>query len=536
MDTRGMQLSESATGDVLLSMAPDAERAPFDVAALRGWLAGQGYGAYQINEDALERAVQAGQSASEPVVLLLAHPVDASVTVEVARDAMQAQVSITPAQGGAPVGEGALHEALAGAGVVAGLDAAAIAQAVLAQAPAPVVVAQGVLPADGEDAEFLELIAAAPDRAPKVGADGRIDYREHSGGIVLVESGALLMRRKPATPGTPGVTVLGKVLAPRPGRDEPFAEQLSGAVVSAADPNLLVAAMTGQPVLVRAGVMVEPVLRLPEVDIAAGNIHYDGAVHVEGDIGQGMCVEASGDVIVGGAVDGGIVEAGGNIIVKGGVIAHARLQAACAVDVRFAEVSTLRAGTELVIRQSALECELHALDRIVIGGEVPQRGRLLGGSATAMMSIAAPFIGSPDAGVTRIVLGVNPVLQQALQECVQALEQQTQREQSLRKVIAHLEQNGDPKGMLARAQASLDETLAQLTELAARRERLEQQLALGRAARLSIGMALQGAVDLSVCGQRLALRHDLRPGSLQLGAEGALVHVDAKGFADPLVP
>lgn len=530
-----MQLSQSANGDVVLSLSPDAERAPFDLAALCGWLAECGYGAYRLNEEALERAVQAGVSASESVVLLLAQPVDASVAVEVARDAMQAQVSITPAQGGAPVGEGAVHEALAGTGVVAGIDAAAIAQAVLAQALAPIVVAQGVLPVDGEDAEFLELIAAAPDRTPKVDADGRIDYREHSGGIVLVESGALLMRRKPATPGTPGVTVLGKALAPRPGRDEPFAAQLSGAVVSEQDPNLLVAAMTGQPVLVRAGVMVEPVLRLPEIDIAVGNIHYDGAVHVEGDIGQGMRVEASGDVIVGGAVDGGIVEAGGNIIVKGGVIARARLQAACAVDVRFAEVSTMRAGTELVIRQSALECELHALDRIAIGGEVPQRGRLVGGSATAMMSIAAPFIGSPEAGLTRLALGVNPVLEQQLGEALQALEQQGQRSESLRKVIAHLQQNGDPRGMLERAQASLDDTLAQLTELAARRDALQQQLALGREARLTIGMALQGAVDLAWCGQRIALRHDLRAGSLQLNAEGALVHVDARGFADPLV-
>ncbi|MGB6099368.1 MAG: FapA family protein, partial [Comamonas sp.] len=420
-------------------------------------------------------------------------------------------------------------------GVVAGIDAAAIAQAVLTQRAQPVVVAHGVPAVDGKDAEFLELIAAAPDRAPRVDADGRINYREHGGAIVLVESGALLMRREPATPGTPGVTVLGKVLAPRPGRDVPFADKLSGVALSENDPNLLVAAVTGQPVLVRAGVMVEPVLHLAEVDIAAGNIRYDGSVHVDGDIAQGMQVQASGDVIVGGAVDGGIVQAQGSIVVKGGVIARSRLQAECAIDVRFAEVSELRAGTVLVIRQNALECELHALDRIRVGREVPQRGRLLGGSATAMMSIAAPYIGSADVGVTRLVLGANPVLEEQLRLTMQAQDTQQQRVPGLRKVIDHLRQHGDPKGLLARAEASLQDALTQLTRLQQQRDALEQQLARARGARLEIGMALQGAVDFTLCGQRIPLRHDLRAGCLQLNADGVLVHVDSKGFADPLV-
>lgn len=531
-----MQLSKSATGDVVLTMEPSTERAPFDRETLLQWLAALGFAAYQRNEEALERAVQMSAGAPERIVLLLAHPVDASIGVEVARDAMQALVSITPAQGGAPVTEEGLRQALADAGVVAGLDAQAIAQAVQAQAPQPVIIARGVLPVNGDDAEFLELIAAAPDRAPRVDADGRINYREHSGGIVLVESGALLMRRKPATPGIPGTTVLGKVLAPRPGRDEPFADKLSGVAVSAEDPNLLVAAMTGQPVLVRAGYMVEPILHLPEVDIAAGNIHYDGTVQVDGDVAQGMQIQASGDILIGGTVDGGVLQAQGSIIVKGGVIAHARLQAGGALQARFAEVSFLHAGTELAVRQSALECELHALDHIIIGAEVPQRGRLVGGSATAMMRITAPWVGSADAGITRVVLGVNPVLEGQLHQALEEQTKQQERALSLRKVIAHLQDNGDPKGLLARAQASLDDTLAQQTKLQAQVKQLQQQLDLGREAQLEIGMGLQGAVDLGFGHQRMALRHELRSGSLRLSAEGVLVHVDAKGFADPLVP
>src|SRR5690606_25549971 len=130
---------------------------------------------------------------------------------------------------------------------------------------------------DGHDAEFEELIPAAPDRTPRLDANGLIDYREH-GDIVMVHTGALLMRRLPATPGAPGFTVRGDVLPAKAGRDAPFAARLTGAELSAEDPNLLQASQSGHPVRVPGGVMVEPVLRLAEVNIASGNIRYDGTV------------------------------------------------------------------------------------------------------------------------------------------------------------------------------------------------------------------------------------------------------------------
>lgn len=56
--------------------------------------------------------------------------------------------------------------------------------------------------------------------------------------------------------------------------------------------------------------MVEPILRVAEVNMATGNIHYDGTVQVDGEVQHGMLVQASGDIIVSGTVDGGVLEAG----------------------------------------------------------------------------------------------------------------------------------------------------------------------------------------------------------------------------------
>ena len=536
MDARGLSLNEAANGSVYLTLGPEPERAPFDAQALGAWLASQGYGDCQPQPEALAQAVAQGRASEGPLVLLVAQRVDARVEVGVAPDAMQARLCIFPAQGGRPATLDMLHAALAQAGVVYGLDPLALERALAHGKPEATLVAQGRPPIDGQDAEFLELLPAAPERTPRLDARGRIDYRAHSGGIVLVRADAMLMRRRPATAGTPGRTVRGDALVPRPGRDEPFALRLSGAVVSDDDPDLLLACISGQPVRVRAGMRVEPVLHLPEVGLAQGNLHYDGTVRIDGDVAQGMHVQASGDILVGGTVDGAVLHAGGEIRIGGGVIAHAQLHAEGALHARFAEASALRAGTLLAIEQSALQCRLESLHEIVVGTQAPQRGRLVGGSASAMMLVKAPLLGAHDAGVTRLTLGVNPVLQERLLQLRELLEKHAAAAHSLAKLIAQLGQAGDPKDLLGRASASLEHTRTQQAQGQAEHDALAQQLARTRGARVDIGMALEGAVDLTLCRQRVALRRDYGSGSLQLNAEGALVHVDTRGLATALQP
>ena len=140
-------------------------------------------------------------------------------------------------------------------------------------------------PENGRDTGFDPLLTFTANRAPKVDDNGLIDYREHSG-ILVVHPGEPLMRRIPPTPGVAGHTVKGRELPPRPGVDTPFAAQINGAKTASHDPNLLEAASVGQPVLVNCGVNVEPLLRVAEVNMTTGNIHFDGTVQVDGEIGR----------------------------------------------------------------------------------------------------------------------------------------------------------------------------------------------------------------------------------------------------------
>ncbi|AVO41883.1 DUF342 domain-containing protein [Simplicispira suum] len=530
----GMALSET-DGKVFLSVEPVDRRECVDAIALHDWLVLEGFGGYQLHHDALERVAKDSAVASSRFVLLVAQRSDAAIGIQVALDAMSAALTIHPAQGGRPANSEDVINALTLAGVVAGIDETAVGQAVAAGTCEGLVVARGALPEDGHDAEFEELIPATPDRTPKLDENGLIDYREHDG-FVMVHTGALLMRRKPATPGTAGFTVRGDVLAAKPGLDEPFAPQLAGAKVSDDDPNLLQACLTGQPVRVHGGVMVEPVLRLAEVSMATGNIYYEGTVHVEGDIAQEMKVEAGGDIVVGGLVDGGLLQAGGDINVAGGVIAHARLHAQGSIAARFAEASLLHAGTVIAIHDMAMECELQSLNQILIGTGSPRRGRLIGGRATAMMLIKTPLLGSPTSGVTHLVLGANPVLEARYRDLLARLEQERVAQESLRKLIAQLTASGDPRSMLGRAQASLDHACSTHAQTQLQRDEVEQQLALSRSATVEVGVGVVGAADLAFGKVNMPLRREFRAGNFRLDAEGVLVYTDGSGYAVPVLP
>ena len=145
------------------------------------------------------------------------------------------------------------------------------------------------------------------------------------------------MRRFPPTTGTAGRNVRGVPVEPKAGKDASFEGNMVGAYFSAGDPNLLLATFAGQPVHRGNNVHVEPVYRIREVNLATGNISFDGTVEVEGEVLPGMKVHATGEIVIGGVVDGAFLEAGGDIHVGGGIIAKSQVKAGGAVSARFIE-------------------------------------------------------------------------------------------------------------------------------------------------------------------------------------------------------
>lgn len=532
MEYPGISFSES-DGFVFLRSEPIAARASLDATVLNDLLVQAGFGDCQIDDAAIASAAISCNEQRVPFVVQVAQRLGAEVQVEITEDEMTASVSCTPSQSGAPATVDDVMQALAEAGVVFGIDPAAVRQACDQRSGEPTPVAQGVPPQDGTDTIFEESNPQTVDRAPQLDEDGLIDYREH-GSIAVVHSGELLMRRIPASPGIQGQTVRGTILPPRPGHDEPFAAQLQGTELAKEDPNLLQAAITGQPIRVHCGVMVEPVLRVPEVNMASGNIHYDGTVQVDGDVTQGMKIQASGDIVVNGTVDGGLLEAGGNIRVTAGIIAHASLRAGGSVSARFAEGARIFAGTVIALEDMALECELQSLNQIIVGASSPQRGRLTGGTAIAMMLIRTPILGSEKGSVTKVVMGVNPELEAKYQTLQLRIDKEKAAQEALEKLAKQLSSTGDPKGMLERVNASLKHAIQIWGRSLAERNELDQQFALARKARVELSIGVQGAVDLSFGKLTARLRKEFGAGAFFVNSEGHIVSADVSGFAVPV--
>lgn len=529
----GLEFSEN--GNCLLAhFIPPPARPLLDCDALRTLLDQAGYGKWAFPDASLAKLVESYNAATVEFELPIGERRDASFSLELSPDAMQAWARIIPACGGAFLEPETIYLALGEAGVTHGIDQAVVSAACAANVEDHrVLVASGTPAENGEDSRFELLVADARDRAPQVAENGLVDFRE-LGAIPTVVAEQALMRRVPPTTGTAGRNVRGEVIEPVAGKNALFAEKLVGAYVDRDDANLLRAEFSGQPVCCGNAVNIEHVLHVRNVNLASGNIVFDGTVHVEGDVLSGMKVHATGDIVVGGVVDGAELDAGGDIRIGGGIIAKALVRAGGAVAARFVENAQVLAGTTIAIDDSALQAELQANNQILVGIKSPQRGRLAGGSARAMMLIRAPIFGSSTGGVTRLLLGVNPVLEAQYQELCHRIDKQREEENNLEKLVKHLSKPGDKAGggMLERAKNSWQQALQAWAKLMPQKEELERQLALISGARIEVGGSVEGAIDLAFGKKVMRLRRSYGAGSLSMAGD-QVVFTDGAGNEIP---
>lgn len=526
METPGLQLREVEDGVVAVVEAT-AERAALDPEAVRLCLAEAGFGACFVLEDAVASLLDRYRIPTTEFQIKIAERRDARFSLETTPDFLQTWVDWQPAYGGQSVAPEAISAALGAAGITFGIDAQAIEQVCRATQPLRVRVAQGHPVEHGLDTRFELLVADTRDRTPRVNEHGLIDFRE-LGAIPVVVAGQPLMRRIPPTNGVAGINVRGEVIEPTPGRNEPFPPNLVGAHVSPEDPNLLLAVFTGQPVRCGNGVMVEQVLRVANVDMASGNIHFEGTVHVEGEVLPGMKVDATGDIVVAGVVDGGELNAAGDIQIGGGIIAHAKVKAGGAVTARFVENGHVHAGTTITIEDMALQSDLQALNQIIIGTKARERGRLVGGSARAQLLVQAPIVGANSGGVTTILLGVNPVLDAQYQDVLHRIEKQKVEEANLEKLLKHLTTHGDKGGMLEKVKASWEHAVQAWGALLAERDALEHELALNASARLVVGVGVGGPLDLTFGRKMLKVNTQFGSGAFLIEGEQIIFTTDKK--------
>jgi len=532
LNQRGIAFQLSDDGAKLSAVfEPSGEKPALDLEAIKQAIAEQGLAALFIDENALERLIEQYNSATESFSLEIGARRDGDCAIRIAANHMTAWLTLTPPFGGVPVTRDKIDQTLKESGIVSGILEYEIESSLAAGSASERVIAQGKAPVPGVDTQFQSLVTEIKERHPHLDEHGIADYRD-LGAIVTVNPGDPLMRRIPATPGENGQDIMGLVLNPMPGKDIPFASALHGAELDTEDRNMLRAAITGQPILVAQGVIVESTLTLPQVDLSTGNINFDGSVNVKGDVKDGMKIHATGDVFVGGTVEAAEIQAVGNIVIARGVIGHgnysiatdisqkysAKLQCAGSLNVRFIENAFVMAGTDICIEEFSMHSELTADNQIIVGKAGAKKGHLIGGRARATLLIKAAVFGSEAGITTQLQVGFNPFLHEHLNSVKRKIEAKTKEQDDLEKIItfvqSHPEKNKD--NLLEKARHTLDKLLGEMEILQQEQTSIQSEEELIAHAQIIAERAIHGGTEIHMGSRILRINSERGNGIFQL--------------------
>lgn len=458
------------------------------MAELRACLSAQGLGDCHIDESAAKEFIQACATAGEFVERPIGERRNAEFSLSLSDDRLSAYLTLIPPQGGEPVGAAALLDAILEQRISFGIKQDVLDQAMQAGRCENLLVAAGEPPVEGVPVRFEVLY---PQTVGEV-----LDQREDMDTavirmtdicrLVLVREQDPLMRRHPAQPGKNGTNVCGEVVPAQVVNDEDFGSGLQGAAVDAADPNLLRATQAGQPVLLKNGVSVNPVLYVPAVDLETGSIEFDGTLKVAGDIRTGLHVRVSGDVLVEGTVEAAEIHAGGNVSIQGGIIGRSegrtagsftlppnttRIRCQGSLSALFAESADIEVADSIIIEREANHCRLTAGKRVQVGEQGKRGGHLVGGLTQATESVSCVVLGAPSGVATLVQVGLDPYVDEAIGALRRQLQQKAEELERVLQLQRHFKQN--PQKATAEVLAKVENTRLQVL---ADTEALNQQL------------------------------------------------------------
>ncbi|MFT4993127.1 MAG: hypothetical protein ACI965_000145 [Paraglaciecola sp.] len=373
------------------------------------------------------------------------------------------------------------------------------------------VIARGLPPRNGRSSKLKPLVQNVLERIlrPQKSSATTVDMR-NLGDIVSVKIGTELLRRMPPTKGRIGFSVTGAELEAKAGEWIPF-KPGDGTVISPDDENLLLADITGMPKFQDQKMWVDDTFICKGVNVGSGNVKYDGAVLVNGDVTEKMCIEASGDVTINGFVESASVKAGGDIIITGGALGKVN-------DSNTVYSATLNAQGSIHIQHGQgldISCDGNvtigrqlAYSRIVCGGEVTvgavdnPNGNLFACNIKSNKKISAGTLGAVSGSHLSIDFsdGLNSLLErtETLDELLRQVRQNYLRHKGHMSIIAskfvpeHMKERVTKAKALYENESRLLEWIqGKLLELKSSKEQYEQDMILVANKRIYPGVVVK---------------------------------------------
>ncbi len=268
------------------------------------------------------------------------------------------------------------------------------------------IVATGDPPLHGEDGRILFHFNTDGNNVRiEEDENGKINIRELNL-IQNVNQGDVLCELIPSKPGVSGVTVNGKEIPAKDGKDAKLPPGKN--TIVSENGKMLISAIDGMVFWDGSKVVVEPVYAVDKVDSSVGNIRFNGSVIVNGEVGDGFEIHAKDDVTIAMSVGRVIIEAGGDVNIAGGIFGHkdGKIIAGKDVRIKFVQDAYIEAEGTIVVEDYILNSEVKAKGPVVVRGS---EAWIAGSNVVSEMFIYTHTVGKEGAPVdARLIIGNDP--------------------------------------------------------------------------------------------------------------------------------
>lgn len=264
----------------------------------------------------------------------------------------------------------------------------------------PLLIAGGQIRVDGKDGWYEFFFRTQVARTPKQLEGGNVDYRNVEW-FETVEKGQKLALYHNSEPGVNGITVTGKVLPAKSGKEKNIL--IGKGFKRLPDGKTYISEMQGIVTIQDNRLNVSELLVMDEVNMTTGNVEYSGNVLIEGNVSSGSKIRAGKDVIVKGYVEASQIISGGTVFLQKGMNGSGNGTVVAAGDVigYFFERSEVYAGGDIQ-GNYFFNSVLSARGKVKASGK---KGTIAGGSTFAEDGLHANSVGNTAGLSTYVRIG-----------------------------------------------------------------------------------------------------------------------------------
>ncbi len=325
--------------------------------------------------------------------------------ISVSEDNMTAHIHVADSR--PPLTREAILAALLAQGVRHGIDEIAIDGLISGKYKGNgTVIARGTPAEEGSDGWYEFFFRTDLNRKPKELPDGSVDYHSVEWFELVEEDQKIAFYHEPQE-GTPGKSVTGQFLPSKSGKEQPRLTGIGFKVLP--DQKTYVATNTGRIELNGERMDITSLLVLEDVTAAGGDIDFDGSIQVNGNIGTGAVLHATGDIVVNGYVEAAELSCDGNILIRQGINASGSgaVRAAQNIVGHYFESANLYAEGEI---QAAYCLNSRLFARGVISA-LDGKGMIAGGTAYSESGFQIMNAGNAAGVPTSLTTGITEDLE-----------------------------------------------------------------------------------------------------------------------------